>query len=125
MSGRLIEDPHAPALSNVAETARHIHDHGPVIGAAARAAEYDAKKSVETEATQFIMGKITEIESNPTPPTYQEVADMFARIQRMAELTGYWRESFSNNNKTMAPEYYKLADIIIHKWNAKDIMTPE
>jgi hypothetical protein len=129
MSGRLIEDPHAPVLSNDAENARNIRDHGPVIGAAARAAaraaEHDAKQSVETEATQFIMGKITEIESNPTPPTYQEVADLFAEIQRMAKLMGYWRLSFSKDNKTMAPAYYKLADIIIHKWNAKDIMTHE
>lgn len=129
MSGRLIEDPHAPVLSNDAENARNIRDHGPVIGAAARAAaraaEHDAKQSVETKATRFIMGKINEIESNPTPPTYQEVADLFAEIQRMAKLMGYWRHSFSKDNKTMAPAYYKLADIIIHKWNAKDIMTHE
>jgi hypothetical protein len=76
MSGRLIEDPHAPVLSNDAENARNIRDHGPVIGAAARAAaraaERDAKQLVETEATRFIMGKINEIESNPTPPTYQK-----------------------------------------------------
>jgi hypothetical protein len=125
MSGRPVEDPHAPALNNVDENARNLSDYGPVIGAAARAAERDAKQLVETEATRFIMCKITEIESNPTPPTYQEVADLFERIKQMAGLTGYWRLSFSKDNKTMAPEYYKLADIIINKWNAKDIMTDE
>ena len=75
---------------------------------------------------QFINDKIEEIKSNPTPPTCEEVNNLFIEVRRRFDWTYTGGPTlFSRKFRETALEYYKLADAVIEKWRNKESMTPD
>ena len=75
---------------------------------------------------QFINDKIEEIKSNPTPPTCEEVNNLFIEVRKRFDWTYTGGPTlFSRKFRETALEYYKLADAVIEKWRNKESMTPD
>ena len=97
-----------------------IRDFGPI-----KTPEQEHREAELKNANiQFINDKIEEIKSNPTPPTCEEVNNLFIEVRRRFDWTYTGGPTlFSHKFRETALEYYKLADAVIEKWRNKESMT--